>query len=126
MSKDIRPELSGLQERLNKTLDLHRDEAREKRHQKGYRTARENLADLVDEGSFLEYGQLAVAAQRNRRSYEDLQSNTPADGILTGLCTINAEKVSPETARSAVVINDYTVVAFFKSEFIICLGNSLL
>jgi acetyl-CoA carboxylase carboxyltransferase component len=117
MSKDIRPELSGLQERLDKTLDAHRDEARQKRHQKGYRTARENLADLVDEGSFVEYGQLAVAAQRNRRSYEDLQSNTPADGILTGLGTINVEKVGPEAARSAVVVNDYTVLAGTQGYF---------
>ncbi|MFK8049800.1 MAG: acyl-CoA carboxylase subunit beta [Halioglobus sp.] len=111
MSGDIRPELVGLRERLDRTLDEHRSEARQKRHQKGYRTARENLEDLVDEDSFLEYGQLAVAAQRNRRDYEDLQTNTPADGIIVGLCTINADIVAPGAARSAVVINDYTVLA---------------
>jgi acetyl-CoA carboxylase carboxyltransferase component len=111
MSSEIRPELAGLRQRLDRTGDEHRSEAREKRHQKGYRTARENLEDLVDEGSFLEYGQLAVAAQRNRREYEDLQSNTPADGIIIGLCTINADRVSAARARSAVVVNDYTVLA---------------
>ncbi len=100
MSVEIRPELAALRERLGRTLDAHRDEAREKRHQKGYRTARENLEDLVDEDSFLEYGQLAVAAQRNRREYEDLQSNTPADGIIIGLCTINADRVTAAAARS--------------------------
>jgi acetyl-CoA carboxylase carboxyltransferase component len=111
MSGDIRPELAGLRERLNQTLDAHRSEASAKRHAKGYRTARQNLEDLVDEESFLEYGQLAVAAQRNRRSYEDLQSNTPADGIIVGLGTINAEIVAEGAARAAVVINDYTVLA---------------
>ena len=55
------------QERKNKTLDTHRKVALEKRHSKGYRTARENLNALVDADSFIEYGQLAVAAQRNRR-----------------------------------------------------------
>jgi len=111
MTGDIRPELAGLRERLERTQDEHRNEARQKRHDKGYRTARENLDDLVDENSFLEYGQLAGAAQRNRREYEDLQSNTPADGIIVGLATINAELVASGCAKVAVVINDYTVLA---------------
>lgn len=111
MSDNVRPELAGLRERLERTLDEHRDEARAKRHAKGYRTARENLEDLVDEDSFIEYGQLAVAAQRNRRDYEDLQSNTAADGIIIGLGTVNAAQVGAEAARAAVVINDYSVLA---------------
>ena len=111
MSDDTRPELAGLQARINRTLDEQRDQARQKRYSKGYRTARENLADLVDENSFIEYGQLAVAAQRNRRDYEDLQSNTPGDGIIIGLGTVNADAVSPDAARAALVINDYSVLA---------------
>ena len=79
------------QERKNKTLDTHRKVALEKRHSKGYRTARENLNALVDADSFIEYGQLAVAAQRNRREIKDLIENTPADGILTGLATVNSQ-----------------------------------
>ena len=82
--EEIRPELRALQERIERTLDGARAEARAKRHAKGYRTARENVADLVDEGSFQEYGQLAVAAQRSRRDYADLQTSTAADGIITG------------------------------------------
>ena len=39
-----------------------------KRHALGLRTARENIADLCDAGSFIEYGALAFAAQRSRRS----------------------------------------------------------
>ncbi|MEM9317353.1 MAG: carboxyl transferase domain-containing protein, partial [Pseudomonadota bacterium] len=111
MSDELRPELEALKVRLARTLDESRDEARQKRHQKGYRTARENLEDLVDRDSFIEYGQLAVAAQRNRRDYEELQSATAADGILTGTATINADLVGAASANAAVVVNDYSVLA---------------
>lgn len=105
MSDDeLRPELAALRERLAKTTDAVREEAAEKRHSRGYRTARENLEDLVDGDSFVEYGQLAVAAQRNRRDYEDLQVNTPADGVITGVGTVNGR-------RTAVVVYDYSVLA---------------
>ena len=50
------------------TLDASRPEAVAKRHALGLRTARENIADLCDAGSFVEYGALAIAAQRSRRS----------------------------------------------------------
>ncbi len=89
MNTQKRSELIELYNRLEKTLDKSRKEARAKRHQRGNRTARENLEDLIDENSFIEYGQLAVAAQRSRRDYEELQTSTAADGILTGICTIN-------------------------------------
>lgn len=111
MSHTLRPELTHLQARLANTEDSVRHEAAAKRHEKGYRTARENLYDLVDEGSFMEFGQLAVAAQRNRRGYEDLQVNTAADGIITGIATINRGLVSQEAAQTAVMICDYSVLA---------------
>ncbi len=111
MSDELRPELQALNERIARTLDEQRAEAAQKRHARGYRTARENLADLVDTDSFVEYGQLAVAAQRSRREYEELQSATAADGIITGTATINAETVSAAHARAAVIINDYSVLA---------------
>lgn len=111
MDEDSRPELTAWRERAGRTLDDFRREARDKRHARGYRTARENLADLVDAGSFQEYGQLAVAAQRSRRDYEDLQSSTAGDGIITGTCTINADRVGARRARAAVIINDYSVLA---------------
>lgn len=111
MDDDIRPELKALRERTARTLDDARDEARIKRHAKGYRTARENLSDLIDAGSFQEYGQLAVAAQRSRRDYQDLQTSTAADGVITGTCTINAQLVGPERARAGVIVNDYSVLA---------------
>jgi acetyl-CoA carboxylase carboxyltransferase component len=111
MSDEIRPELALLRERLDKTGDEHRAAAAAKRHAKAYRTARENLIALVDHDSFLEYGQLAVAAQRNRRDYDELQSSTAADGVIVGSCTINAELVSAEAAGAAVIVNDYSVLA---------------
>ncbi len=75
MSDDSSPAnpLQRLQARVAKTADEFRPEALAKRHAKGYRSARENLDDLVDESSFVEYGQLAVAAQRSRHDYEELQ-----------------------------------------------------
>tara|TARA_R110002110_G_scaffold406421_1_gene626419 strand:- start:238913 stop:240439 length:1527 start_codon:yes stop_codon:yes gene_type:complete len=108
---DERPEWLAWQQRTSRTQDDHRIAARDKRHARGYRTARENLSDLVDPDTFQEYGQLAVAAQRSRRDYEELQGSTAADGILTGTCTINAGQVGAERARAAVIINDYSVLA---------------
>ena len=104
MSEEDNSKLAELNRRLNKTLDVERDAARQKRHEKGYRTARENLEDLVDSGSFNEYGQLAVAAQKSRRDYEELQTETAADGIITGLCNINRDEVG-ENASQAVAVS---------------------
>ncbi|MEM7360195.1 MAG: carboxyl transferase domain-containing protein [Pseudomonadota bacterium] len=98
-------------ERVNKTLDEQRAEARNKRHAKGYRTARENLADLCDIDSFVEYGQLAVAAQRQRKSLEELQSETAADGILTGVASVNSDLFGADDSKAALIINDYSVLA---------------
>lgn len=117
MSEGKEQKLIRFRELLNRTLDSERPQAVAKRHDKGYRTARENLADLVDEGSFIEYGQLAVAAQRNRQSYEDLQVNTAADGVITGTATINSENFGRDKSQVAVVIYDYTVLAGTQGYF---------
>ncbi|POA58942.1 carbamoyl-phosphate synthase large subunit, partial [Pseudomonas sp. GW460-R15] len=79
------------------------------------RTARENIADLCDmagdPGNFIEYGALAIAAQTRRRTLEDLIANTPADGMVTGLGSVNAKQFGPEKSRCAVLAYDYTVLA---------------
>lgn len=93
------------------TLDESRPEVVAKRHGLGRRTARENIADLVDAGSFVEYGALAVAAQRSRRTEEDLIANTPADGLVTGVATIGADRFGKAAAEAVVVSYDYTVLA---------------
>ena len=88
---DLRPDLARVHARHALTLDASRPEAMAKRHDLGLRSARENIADLVDAGSFSEYGALAVAAQSKRRSAEDLARNTPADGMVCGTARVNGQ-----------------------------------
>ena len=88
---DLRPDLARVHARQALTLDASRPEAMAKRHALGLRSARENIADLVDAGSFSEYGALAVAAQSKRRSAEDLARNTPADGMVCGTARVNGQ-----------------------------------
>ncbi|WPG37202.1 carboxyl transferase domain-containing protein [Variovorax sp. EBFNA2] len=111
----VRPDLQKVIDRHAPTLDANRKAAVDKRHAQGGRTARENIADLCDTaedpGSFIEYGALAIAAQTRRRSLEDLIANTPADGMVTGLGSINAKQFGPEKSRCAVLAYDYTVLA---------------
>ncbi|HZC52961.1 MAG TPA: carboxyl transferase domain-containing protein, partial [Mycobacterium sp.] len=106
-----RADLDEVRERHLLTLDEGRQAAVAKRHEQGRRTARENIADLVDAGSFVEYGALAIAAQRSRRSEEDLIANTPADGLVAGVATIGAEIFGRKAAEAVVVSYDYTVLA---------------
>jgi acetyl/propionyl-CoA carboxylase alpha subunit/acetyl-CoA carboxylase carboxyltransferase component len=106
-----RADLEEVRERHVLTLDEGRQAAVAKRHKHGRRTARENIADLVDAGSFVEYGALAIAAQRSRRSEADLIANTPADGLVAGLATIGADKFGRPAAEAVVVSYDYTVLA---------------
>ncbi len=107
----IRQDLEELLQRKAKTEDDARPQAVAKRHQKKMRMARENIADLVDEGSFQEYGSLTIAAQRRRRSLEELIELSPADGLIAGTASINAELFSAEKARCMVMSYDYTVFA---------------
>ncbi|HZG91853.1 MAG TPA: carboxyl transferase domain-containing protein, partial [Pseudonocardia sp.] len=107
----VRPDLAEVLERHATGRDDRRRAAVEQRHRTGLRTARENLADLCDAGSFVEYGPLAIAAQRRRRSLDDLIERTPADGMPAGTATINAHLVGAEAARAVVVAYDYTVLA---------------
>jgi acetyl-CoA carboxylase carboxyltransferase component len=93
------------------TLDAARPEAVAKRRKHGYRTARENIADLCDEGSFVEYGSLVIAGRRLRNPVEELIRTTPADGMVTGVGRVNGELFGPESARCVVMSYDYTVFA---------------
>ncbi|UPJ97147.1 carboxyl transferase domain-containing protein [Bradyrhizobium sp. 172] len=107
----IRPDLAELIARQANTLDENRPASVERRRNTNQRTARENVAQLVDDDSFMEYGSLAIAAQRRRRKLDDLVKNTPADGLVMGVATVNAEKFGPEGGRCIVVAYDYTVLA---------------
>ncbi|MCF8468552.1 MAG: hypothetical protein K9G33_14220 [Sneathiella sp.] len=107
----IRPDLAELFARRAFTLDENRPEALAKRRRTGQRTARENVEDLVDAGSFIEYGPLVVAAQRYRRDFEDLQKRSPADGLITGVGRVNGDQFDESTSSVAVMAYDYTVFA---------------
>lgn len=97
-------DLDDLRERARLTLDEARPEAVARRHEAGGRTARENVADLVDPGSFVEYGRFAIAAQRQRRALGELIERTPADGLVAGTARVDGHPV-------AVLSYDYTVLA---------------
>ncbi|MEU6161204.1 carboxyl transferase domain-containing protein [Streptomyces sp. NPDC047130] len=101
---EVRADLAEAIARHAFGLDENRPEAVARRHAGGRRTARENIADLCDEDSFTEFGALALAAQRRRRSLDDLMRSTPADGMVTGTGRIDG--------RPCVVMSyDYTVLA---------------
>jgi acetyl/propionyl-CoA carboxylase alpha subunit len=107
----IRPDLQTVIDRHATGYDDHRREKVERRHSRGNRTARENLADLVDQGTFVEYGPLVVAAQRRRRSLEDLIENTPGDGLVGGIATVNGDLFDGHVAQTVVLSYDYMVLA---------------
>lgn len=107
----IRADLQRVIDRHAFTLDAARPDAMAKRHAQGGRSARENIADLCDDGSFIEYGALAIAAQARRRSKEDLIANTPADGMVTGIGGINGALFGDEKSRAVVMSYDATVLA---------------
>ena len=113
----IRADLLRLKQRRELLRDEARPEAMARRHAGGLRSARENVDDLLDRGSFNEYGAFAVAAQRSRRSLDDLQRNTPADGLLVGTGTVNAEAFGAAAAQVAVLAYDYTVLAGTQGVF---------
>jgi acetyl-CoA carboxylase carboxyltransferase component len=112
-----RPDLQRMLDRQRHTLDAARPQAVARRRERGQRTARENIADLCDEGSYLEYGALAVAAQSRRRDEADLIANTPADGMVCGIGSINAaifrggDAGEPDVSRAVVMAYDATVLA---------------
>ena len=100
----VRADLAEVVERHAAGLDPARPEAVERRRRTGLRTARENVDDLVDPGSLVEYGPLAIAAQRRRRDLDDLIARTPADGLVAGVGTVDGHP-------TAVMSYDYTVLA---------------
>jgi acetyl-CoA carboxylase carboxyltransferase component len=113
----IRPDLAELNARLARTQDAARPEKMARRHEKGHRSARENVDDICDAESFVEYGQMVVAAQRLRRDMDDLIDNTPADGLVGGFGSVNGDLFDEDKARAAVLAYDYTVLAGTQGGF---------
>lgn len=117
MKEETRQDLKELYDRKKFLYDSNRKEAVEKRHNRGLKTARENIDDLCDEGSFLEYGSLIVAGQRGRKTEQELIERTPADGLITGLASINAGSFGSEASKCLVMSYDYTVLAGTQGAF---------
>ena len=107
----VRADLAETQQRHAVTLDAARPDAVARRRKTGQRTARENIADLCDPGTFVEYGALAIAAQRQRRSLEDLIERTPADGLVAGIGRVNGHLFDEAKTQCAILSYDYTVLA---------------
>jgi acetyl-CoA carboxylase carboxyltransferase component len=99
-----RDDLRAVRERHEIGRDAARPDAVARRHEHGRRTARENLAGLIDEGTFVEYGPLLFAAQERRRSREELIARTPADGLVGGVGEVDGH-------RCVALSYDYTVLA---------------
>ncbi len=112
-----RKDLQDLQHRKSFLLDANRKKAVEKRYSKGGRTARENIAHLCDKDSFTEYGSLIVAAQRGRKSFQELIEQTPADGLITGIGAVNGKHFDEEECKCIVLSYDYTVLAGTQGAF---------
>ncbi len=110
-NETIRKELSDLYDRRKYLTDEARPEAAEKLHNRGQRTARENLADICDPGTFREYGDLLVGASRSQKSMEDLKKQYPADGIITGTGSVNGELVGYDNSQCNIMIYDPSVAA---------------
>ncbi|RJQ74307.1 MAG: biotin carboxylase [Desulfobacteraceae bacterium] len=110
-SDPIRPELADLIRRTSLGLDENRPDAVARRKKKNQRTARTNVEDFCDPGSFIEYGALAIAAQRTRRTEEELMVKTPADGLIAGIGSVNGGLFGEENSRCMVLAYDYTVLA---------------
>jgi acetyl-CoA carboxylase carboxyltransferase component len=108
---EIRPELTELLRRREFVTDDGRPDAVARRHATGHRTARENVDDLCDPESFIEYGPLVIAAQRARRDTQDLIERTPADGLVAGIGRVNGELFDDELSRCGVLSYDYMVLA---------------
>jgi acetyl-CoA carboxylase carboxyltransferase component len=113
----MRSDLTSVIARHSFGLDENRPAAVAKRQQKNQRTARTNVVDLCDAGCFIEYGALAIAAQRGRRSEEDLISKTPTDGLIAGIGSVNGSLFGDDKARCMVMAYDYTVLAGTQGYF---------
>ena len=99
-----RPDLKAVHERHEVGLDAARPEAVARRRERGRRTTRENLDELLDPNSFVEYGPLIFAAQERHRSREELIARTPADGLVAGVGDMDG-------MRCVAMSYDYTVLA---------------
>ncbi|OKO87619.1 carbamoyl-phosphate synthase large subunit [Bradyrhizobium sp. NAS80.1] len=108
---EIRPDLAEVLARQTVLTDEHRPDAVARRRRTNQRTTRENIAQLVDPGTFAEYGGLVLAARRRTVDMDELIHTTQADGLIAGTAQVNGTLFPPDKARVAVLAYDYTVLA---------------
>ncbi|MEM6748528.1 MAG: carboxyl transferase domain-containing protein [Pseudomonadota bacterium] len=113
----VRPDLSALQERIGFTLDENRPDAVKRRHGRGQRTARENIADIVEPDSLIEYGQLTYAAQRTKHPRKELMRKSPGDGVVAGLASVKTEQGRGPGQDVAILAYDGSVFAGTQGAF---------
>jgi len=99
----IRGDMQELFDHIERTLDESQPEAVSALHGSGRRTPRENLTDLVDEGSFREFGPPAAGSA--------------AGGTIIGMGTVNADLVGEERGRVAVVHSDYMMASYSPGHY---------
>ncbi len=107
----IRPDLKEVLDRRARAQDAARPKAVARRRATGQRTARENIEDVCDPDSFVEYGSLVLSARRRTVPMEQLIEESPADGLIMGLAQINGDRFPEDKSRAVVVSYDYTVMA---------------
>lgn len=105
-----RPDLAEVIRRRALTTDESRKKQVEKRHDQGGRTARENIYDLADDGTFVQYGSLAVG-QGLHGTVDELLDYAPSDGLVMGLGHVNGDTFDESRSRCVLMSYDYSVLA---------------
>ena len=105
-----RPDLAEVIRRRTLTTDASRRKQVAKRHAQGGRTARENIHDLADEGTFVQYGSLAVGMGLHG-TVDELLDYAPSDGLVMGLGHVNGDTFDESRSRCVLMSYDYSVLA---------------
>jgi acetyl/propionyl-CoA carboxylase alpha subunit/acetyl-CoA carboxylase carboxyltransferase component len=106
----IRPDVAQIIERHEVTLDAARPDAVARRRRTHQRTARENIDDLCDTGTFVEHGGL-VLTPGTGLPMEEVIRKFPTDGMVCGVGSVNGGQFGPDVARTVICAYDYTVLA---------------
>ena len=99
----IRDDLQEVYDRIGQALDPAQPEAVSSLHERGRRTPRQNLDDLMDEGSFREFGPPAAGSAFG--------------GTVMGFGSVNTDLVGEERARVAVVHSNYPAATYSHGHY---------
>ena len=118
VEEKVEIDLDYIPERLQEFFELqamgwdeNRKEWVDKRHAKGKMTQRECLAELIDEGSWFEMGELVLPARHMIMSDEFLRRRAPGDGMITGIATVNRDLFDEQRSTTLIAMYDETVWA---------------